>query len=262
MMAQSGLLFSVFPEFLQLNQLRRNPGDPRTVFEQALDAYYHLEKLLNPDDEFMRSIGTPFKDGDGTRSMLLKWSLLFHDLGLPPTKQSIAKADKNDDSARAATSAAMAQKICNRLRFSKRQTETIELIIQHHFKPYVLFLDHKKNASIKKAFIRFFLECGDITPEVLMLALADFKGTNDAHAVEGQQFETFIGSLIQRYYTVLLPRASLAAPISGQDLIREFGMKPSAEFKPILTRVEEERLAKDSYSREEALKLVKDLLER
>jgi tRNA nucleotidyltransferase/poly(A) polymerase len=262
MMAQSGLLFSVFPEFLQLNQLRLNPGDPRTVFEQTLDSYHHLEKRLNPDDEFMRSSGVHFKDGYATRSMLLKWSLLFHDLGIPPTNQSAAKAEKSDHNARAAASAATAQKICKRLRFSRRQTETIELIILQYFKPYVLFRDHKNNEPIEKAFIRFFLDCGDITPEALMLALADFMGKNDPHAVEGPQFEAFIGSLIRRYYTLLLPRAALPAPISGQDLINEFGMKPSAKFKHILSRVEEERLAKDAYTREEALKLVKDLLER
>ena len=44
------------------------------------------------------------------------------------------------------------------------------------------------------------------------------------------------------------------------DLINEFGMKPSAQFKQILARVEEKRLTKQTFTREEAIKLVKKLL--
>jgi hypothetical protein len=50
------------------------------------------------------------------------------------------------------------------------------------------------------------------------------------------------------------------SPINGKDLISEFGMKPSAEFKQILARVEEERLTKQTFTREEAIELVKKLL--
>jgi hypothetical protein len=57
----------------------------------------------------------------------------------------------------------------------------------------------------------------------------------------------------------LRPRALLPPPINGNDLINEFGMQPSAEFKHILNRVEEERLCQPTYSREQALKLVENL---
>ena len=89
---------------------------------------------------------------------------------------------------------------------------------------------------------------------------AEFMGKNDSNPSDTQKFTEFIRSLIQKYYTVLLPRASVPSPINGKDLINEFGMKPSAEFKQILARVEEERLTKQTFTREEAIKLVKKLL--
>jgi hypothetical protein len=66
--------------------------------------------------------------------------------------------------------------------------------------------------------------------------------------------------LIRKYVTELIPRASLPSPINGNDLINEFGMAPSPEFKNILRQIEEERLARSDFTRKEALKLVSDLL--
>ncbi len=259
-MAESGLWFSVFPEFLGLKRLRLHPDDTRTAFEQTLEAYARLEMLLDPDGEFRRSTGRPFKDADGTRSVRLKWSLLFHGLGLGPTTQLPDKASKCNYTALAGHSAARAQKICQRLRFSRRQTDTIGFIVQHHLRPFALFRDHQSNEGLGKGFIRLFLLCRGMTPDVLIHALAKHAGKNAPIPAKRRQFEAFIHKRIGQYYTVLRPRASLPPPISGQDLIEEFGMKPSKQFRHILTRVEEEQLAKESYSREEALRLVESLL--
>ena len=95
---------------------------------------------------------------------------------------------------------------------------------------------------------------------MLLHALAEFRGQREVADPVINEFTGFIRMLIQKYYTELRPRASLPPPINGNELINEFGMKPSAEFKHILKRVEEERLSKPTYSREEALKLVKNLL--
>jgi tRNA nucleotidyltransferase/poly(A) polymerase len=261
MMAHSDLLFSVFPEFLELRQRRMQPAGARTLFDQTLDSYNHLEKLLNPEDEFSRSIGIEaLGNDDADRSLLIKWAILFHDLSGLPAKPPCANGEINNPGARANDSAARAQDICRRLRFSRRHSDTIAMIIRHHFKPIILFNAHQKNSPVEKEFIRLFLNCNDLTPDVLLHALAEFRGQREATDPVINEFTGFIRMLIQKYCTQLRPRASLPPPINGNDLINEFGMKPSAEFKHILKRVEEERLSQPTYSREEALKLVKNLL--
>ena len=252
MMDQSGLLLHIFPEFLELKKLQVDPAAPRTWFEQTLGSYFHLEKLLN-DSQF-------FHKDPVTRSILLKWSVLFHNLGRLPTKQPVDNGNINEIDDHATRSAAMAQVICQRLRFSRHQSDTIEMIIRHHFQPMVLFRVHQQNSPVEKEFIRLFLKCTDVTPDVLLLALAEFKGQGEADAPGADEFTGFIRMLIQKYDTVLRPRAALPPPINGNDLINEFGIKPSAEFRQILNRIEEERLSHPTYSREEALKLVEKLL--
>jgi len=253
MMTHSDLLFSVFPEFLKLRQLRLQSTAPRTLFDQTLDSYNHLEKLLNPEDEFKR-----YDDAD--RSILMKWAMLFHDIDGLPAKPPLGNGKINNPDDSANQSAAKAQGIFRRLRFSRRQSEAIEMIIRHHFKPMILFSEHQKNAPVEKGFIRLFLKCKDVTPDVLLHALAEFRGQREADDPVIDEFTSFIRKLIRKYDTVLRPRALLPPPVNGNDLISEFGMKPSAEFKHILNRVEEERLSQPTYSREEALKLVEELL--
>ena len=252
MMDKSGLLLHIFPEFLKLKQLQVHPAAPRTWFEQTLESYFHLEKLLN-DSPF-------FQNDPVTRSILLKWSVLFHNLGRLPEKPPVD--DGNIDTIRddATRSAAMARVICRRLRFSNRQSDAIEMIVRHHFQPIVLFRAHRQNSPVEKEFIRLFLNCSDVTPDVLLTALAVFRGLKEAGDPETDEFADFIRMLIHKYDTVLRPRAALPPPINGNDLINEFGMKPSAEFRRILKRVEEERLSKPNYTREEAFKLVEKLL--
>ena len=124
----------------------------------------------------------------------------------------------------------------------------------------MLFREYRNNEDLGKGFIRLFLLCRGMTPDVLIHALATYTAQNDSNPAQSRQFEEFIHPLIGQYYTVLRPRASLPPPISGQDLIDEFGMKPSKQFRHILTQVEEQRLTKESYSRDEALGFVRELL--
>jgi poly(A) polymerase len=272
-MAHSGLLFHVFPELLALKNYRLSGTHPQTLFEQTVDSYHGLEKLLDAGGQLNQVSGDRlFQDIDAARATLLKWAILFHDIGIPTTQtltqeeidhfyshalKSAAMAQKH-----ALKSAAMARKICQRLRFSRRQTDPIGLIIANHLQPFFLFRAQQKKIPSQKAFIRFFMKCRDLTLDVLLHALAEFMGKKDTQDPELKAFTDFIRTLIQNYYSVLQPRASLPLPLTGNDLINEFGLKPSAEFKCILKRIEEERLTKEVLTRHQALKLVEELISR
>jgi poly(A) polymerase len=95
----------------------------------------------------------------------------------------------------------------------------------------------------------------------LLHALAEFMGKKEPQDPGLKEFTDFIRTFIQNYYSVLQPRASLPPPLTGNDLINEFGLKPSAEFMRILKRIEEERLTQQVLmTRHQALKLVEELI--
>ena len=272
-MADSGLLFNVFPELLALKHCILPGAHPDNLFEQTIDSYHGLEKLLDAGGQLKKVSGDRlFPDVDPARATFLKWAILLHDIGMPTTQtlaadeinlfyshalKSAAMAPKH-----ALKSAAMARKICQRLRFSRRQTDIIGLIIENHLQPFFLFRAEQKKLPFQKAFIRFFMQCRDLTPDVLLHALAEFMGKKDTQDPGQKEFTEFIRTLIQDYYSVLQPRSSLPPPLTGKDLINEFGLKPSVEFKRILDRIEEERLTQKVLTRQQALKLVEELIKK
>lgn len=261
-MAHSGLLFSLFPELLQLKNRRLGDKQPADLFERTLDAYDQLEKLLYaPKKKQPEPMARLFKDMDTVRTILLKWAVLLKSIGQPSARtESAGEAHPCD--AHAARSATMAREICRRLRFSRRHSDTIEFLIRHHLEPFLGFNARQKNAPVDRTFIRLFMTCGDRTPDILLHALAGFRGrkAQEAHAI--QRFSEFVTAGIDCYYSSLRPRASTPPPLNGNDLIKEFGLKPSAGFKHILKAIEEEHLARPNLTREQALALVEKLLNK
>jgi tRNA nucleotidyltransferase/poly(A) polymerase len=255
-MAHSGLLFSIFPPLLRLKNCRLRTGQPAKFWQQTLDACGHLETLLNCRDlSPAQSAERLYKDLDTARATLLKWAVLLQDIGRPAAAGATAHFYGH-----AAKSAAMARGICRELRFSRRQSDVIEWIIRHHLKPFYLFDVRQRGVSVDRAFIRFFMKCGHYTPDILLHALAGFRGRRAAQDPAVDSFAEFVGACIDNYYSILQPRASRPPPLNGDDLIKAFGLKPSAAFKRILKTVAEEHLARQNLTRAQALALVAKLL--
>ncbi|MEJ2282557.1 MAG: hypothetical protein P8X85_03070, partial [Desulfobacterales bacterium] len=61
---------------------------------------------------------------------MIKWALLFHDLGRLEAKSSSVDGQSRRAEARAEASAVMARSICRRLRFSGRHSDIIEMIVR------------------------------------------------------------------------------------------------------------------------------------
>ncbi len=178
-MAHSGLLFNIFPELLTLNNYRRPGASHPNLFEQTLHSLDSLERLLNTRDQFTGVSGARlFQDVDAARATLLKWAILFHDIG-KPLAQTLTEGGIVHFYGHTFKSAAMARKICQRLKFSKRQTDLIEFIIANHLRPFFLFQAQQKKIPVQKVFTRFFMKCRELTPDVLLHALAAFMGKKE-----------------------------------------------------------------------------------
>ncbi len=270
-MAQSGLLFEIFPELSALKMFRSPDASSNDLFEQTLSCLKQFENMLSEGNLSMGLPGSPVdRDVDVTCAVLVKWSILFHNIGKPSVRMTPGgrirfgkdQESENTASVCARESAAMARKTCQRLRFSGRQTDRIDMIIAGHLQPFVLFQAREDNELNEAAFIRFFMEFGTLTPVVLLHSLAGCKGRKSPSNPKAlQAFTGFVRSLLKCYYRDLRPRASRPALLNGDDLITEFGLKPSARFKRILTQVAEAHLANRIRTREQALALVGNLLD-
>jgi tRNA nucleotidyltransferase/poly(A) polymerase len=259
-MADTGLLFAILPELRELKQCRQNRYHQFNAFEHSLRAFYHLERLLDADQRGQTGKGYRIKLKIAkTRAPLLKFGMLLHDIGKPAT-QTADRDGVLHFYGHEHQSAQMADAICKRLKCSTRDAAIIYFLVRHHTRPLFLFTAPRKPNANPRALTRFFMNCAELIPELLMLAVADMLGKEKAQNTRTRAFIKFVDQLQADFETDFKPKKSTPPLITGHDLIAEFGLKPSALFKKLLDRVEEERLSKKEMSREEALALVGELI--
>ena len=258
MMNDTGLLTAIFPELLPLKACSQNFHHQYDAFEHTLKAFDFLETLLhNPDSQVPEIVNLKSFLPSPNHFALLTYAILLHDIGKPQTRTIDAKGRIHFYS-HEKLSADMDAKINRRLRLSNYEQDYVDFIIRFHLRPLSLFNAYNQDRLSKKAISRFFLLCGTMTKDLLIHTTADLygKGINK----NTRAFIEFLNYLIPIYTDSFLPKKGLSTLINGNDLINEFGLKPSPEFSKILRNIDEERFSGNITTRNEALILVKNFL--
>ena len=259
-MDDAGLLTAIFPDLDGLKGCLQNSHHLYDVFEHTMQAYHHLETILNNPAGLLPDTCIQIRryiDEDIT--VLLKYAILLHDIG-KPFVTNIDDLGTIHFYGHSRESADLAQKISQRLRFSNREKRFIDFIIRNHLKPLSLFSAMQKKTLTQKSLTRFFMKCGENTPALLLHTLADIMAKRDKPNQTNKAFIGFAKEMIHDFFYSFKPKIKEPPLITGRDLIHEFELTPSPLFKSILNLVEEEKLTNKIKSRDEALTLVRDYL--
>ena len=255
-MAANGLLFSVIPELSDLNGCIQNAHHQYDVMAHTLEAFHYLEQMLGSPEKLFTEHIKKIDDVSSEMGAMLKFALLLHDIGKPSVRTEDA-AEQVHFYHHEKKSTQVAEAILKRLRFSNHDMRFITTVISLHLRPLFLYQAHLKNRLTRRATARFFMASKDRTPAVLIHAAADYHGKK---ADDEAFFEEFIKMLINRYLSEFEPKQSLPPLLTGHDLIREFGLVPSPQFKDLLSQVEEARLSDRISTRDDAAALVRQIL--
>jgi len=213
---ESGLLEILLPEVAAMKACEQPPD-----FHPEGDVFVHTRLMLSLLPE---SVSIP-----------LVFSVLFHDIGKPPTwfRDETGRIRFNGHES---VSAAMAEKILARLRFSNAETEATVACVKNH-------MAFKDVQAMRVATLKRFLSRPTMDDE-LELHRADCLGSHgmlDNHEFLLAKRDEF-------------SRAPLIPPplVTGNDLIA-LGWMPGPHFKKILDAVQVRQLEGALASREEAL---------
>jgi poly(A) polymerase len=220
-MARTGLLSALFPGL-------KHAGE--NALERAVAAHQQLESLLRDLPAcFPDTAAVLIRELTEKRRILLKCAVvLSHVPGI----------------------AAIAQ----RLRLSRHDAARLEGLIRHHAQAVGILVSPRPSP---REVTRFFRAAHAVLPGLLLNAAADLMAEPAAPAGRSQDVRSFAAEMLHTYFFAYMPRWQSPPPISGNDLIREFGLKPSALFKQILDSIEEERLSRSDVGRAEALEMVR-----
>lgn len=261
-MADSGLLFTIFPDLGHLRGCDQNNYHHCDGFEHTMIAYRHLETTLNEPGDVLPDTSVNIRQYlDENRKALIKYAILLHDIGKPMVK-TLGSNGKYHFYGHARKGADMAEKIGQRLRLSNHEKQFVDCIIRNHMKPLSLFTASEKKTLTQKGVSRFYKKCGDLTPALLLVAIADTTAKKGTIRHENKDFISFLHKMIHDYFVVFQPLRHEPPLITGDDLIRIFGLTPSPLFKTILNLVDEARFADIITNRSEAIELVSGYLNK
>jgi poly(A) polymerase len=230
-------------------------GGARRGFE-LLDASAMLADLL-PEVAAMKGVAQPpefHPEGDvwthtlllleklGRAAPTLAWGALLHDVGKPAT---FRVAERIRFNGHVEAGVKLAHGILTRLRFSRDDMEQVEALIANHMR-------FKDAHRMKESTLKRFLRMRDFGEHLELHRLDCLAGNRNLENYE----------LVQRKLEEL-PAEQLKPPplVTGADLIAA-GYEPGPRFAEMLAAVEDAQLEGRAGSREEAMKMVREMFPR
>lgn len=221
---EAGLLVRVLPEVARMKGVEQPPE-----FHPEGDVWIHTRMMLD---------GLP-KGVPAT----LAWGVLLHDVGKPSTFTPAVPGNRIRFDNHVEVGAVMAEAICRRLRFSNADTEQIAALVRNHLR----FKDvHQMRPATLKRFIR----------------LLRFEEHMELHRLDCLASHGSLDSYeFVRRYIAETPPEQVRPPrlVTGEDL-KQRGLTPGPVFGRILRAVEEAQLEGTVKTREEANRLIEELL--
>jgi poly(A) polymerase len=260
-----GLLESLLPEVTATKGEEQPKEHQWDVFEHSLETVVALDALLRPEKpangrwarlwselweamEEFPAVRGHFEEevSQGhTRVALLKLAALLHDIAKPETR-TIEDGGRMRFFGHAQTGAVRAAAVARRLRFSGAEVRQVEAMVKEHLRPLY----------------RYFRDAGEAGIDVLFLSLADHLATVGPR-LDWDDWRAHLG--VVGFILAWRFQEEVAAPprlITGHDLMDALELTPGPLVGRLLEAVQEAQAVGEVTTREQALALARQELER
>jgi len=221
---ETGLLLQVLPEIKKMQGVEQPPQ-----FHPEGDVWVHTLMLLE---------GIPA----GT-SKTLALGVLLHDVGKPPTFRIASDRIRFDQHAEVGTK--MAEEICRRFHMSNEETHQVCALVANHMR----FGDVMR---MKESTLKRFFRLPRFEEHLELHRLDCLSSHRDLSLYEFAR---------EKFHAMPEQQIRPEPLITGDDLISA-GYAPGPKFKELLTAVEDAQLEGAIASKEEALSLIKSMMEQ
>src|SRR6266508_271075 len=282
-----GVFPYLLPELPALKGIEQSPPHIHDVWEHTLSVLGHLENILaalapgyhadNTNDlftglltlrigRFREKFAEHFAESLNTdRSVraALFFAALYHDVQKPATKsiENSGRIRFFDHEVKGAEVAANRARAFN---LSNDEVERITKIVANHMRFHFFSsrLEGDKQEPSRKAIYRFFRDADKAGVDLILLGLADLRGTQGPILSQ----ETWIAALdiarilLENYWEK--PQETITPPrlLDGNELMSELGLEPGRLLGQLLEAIREGQATGQIENREQELDLAREYL--
>lgn len=280
-----GALSHLMPELLKMKGVEQSPPHIHDVWTHTLAVLDHLDHVISglrvgydaekTNDMFTGLLGLRlgrFREQiaqrfaqplnvDRSHRSLLFFAALYHDVCKPETKtlDESGRIRFFDHDMQGAEVAARRARSFN---LSNDEVERIHAIVKHHMRIHFFgsrLLNDKQTPS-RKAIYRFFRDSGKAGIDLILLALADLRGTS-ANELTLETWTAYLDIariLLENYWE--RPEEVVAPPrlLDGRDLMTELNLKPGPIIGQLLEAIRENQASGKIENREQALSFARE----
>jgi len=262
--SNSDLFQSLIPELVPMKGCQQGGYHHLDVWDHTLMALEKLEALIPIISEIFPEHANELREfldatpGTLDRIRLLKWGILLHDVGKPPT-QELREPGRWRFHGHEHIGADLAQAILKRLKFARKDIQIITTLIEQHLRPLNLFNQEERSQD---SFYRFFRATGTEGISVLLIAYGDISSARGALADQARDSEFFglISEMIRYYFEEYFPSVNTPELVKGRDLMAFLQMKPGPKMGELLKEIRESQLLGRLRNRQEALDFARNWL--
>jgi poly(A) polymerase len=265
LMEETGLVRELLPELDALGDVEQNPYHHLDVWGHTLEVLRRmLEIEADPGGVFgplgeavAGELGRPLADGM-TRAEALRLGALLHDIGKPGTRK-VTEEGRVLFWGHDVLGATIAREICDRLRTSAATAEFLAQLARHHLG--LGFLVHHRPLSRRDVY-RYLRACEPVEVEVTVLSVADRLATRGERTRdEAVQAHLDLARELMGEALRWRSEGGPAAPVRGDELVRELGLAPGPRVGELLELLREAAFAGEITSSADALALARASLD-
>ncbi|MGZ9234162.1 MAG: HDIG domain-containing metalloprotein [Anaerolineales bacterium] len=282
-----GVLPYLLPELPALKGVQQSPPHVYDVWEHTLSVLGHLERILsalapgyNADhtndlftglltlrigrfrEQFAKHFSESLNADRSVRAALFL-AALYHDVQKPDTK-SVDESLRIRFFDHDIKGAEIVEERGRALNLSNDEVERIRKIVQHHmrFHFFTSRLEGDKQEPSRKAIYRFFRATGKAGVDLVLLGLADLRGTQGSNLNQTTWTAALDVAriLLENYWEK--PQETVAPPrlLDGNELMSALGLAPGRIVGQLLEAIREGQATGKVENREQALDLAREHL--
>jgi tRNA nucleotidyltransferase/poly(A) polymerase len=247
---ETGILKHLIPEITPLEDFAQGSRHRYDALQHTLKALFHADDF----PKICKQLGLKYSLTDN-QVLLLKYSLLFHDIAKP---QTFSKDESGNVHFyhHERVSSLVASRIMKRLKFSKRFIHDVKVLIELHLRPHLL----AETKVTDKALLRLVRESAEMTEIMALHALADALATEGkSTSPKITRLKKLLKKLLEKYDDMKIQISAPAKLISGDDVMNILGYTQGPQVGKVLKKIEDLHLSGAISSREEALKYIRKL---